>query len=277
MSRILPLSCLIPPLRGTLAKGLFVKSLEGKSILVTRPQAQAKSLVEALAEQGGRSVAIPTIEIVDPSSWIPVDTAIARLGDYDAILFTSANAAARFAGRLDGKSLADATVYAVGPATAAELDAHGVPVKAMARDRRAEGLLELLGDVRGLRFLFPRAAEGREGLPESIRAAGGRLDVVAVYETVTCQRSRVELIRLLHTDPPDCVTFLSGSAVKGFVELVGAGNARHTLDRAVVAVVGPVTEDALSQLGFSSDIQAPTATASVLAAAIARYFASGPG
>ncbi|MBT3504939.1 MAG: uroporphyrinogen-III synthase, partial [Piscirickettsiaceae bacterium] len=67
--------------------------LKGIRVLVTRPEAQAKTLLERLVTLGAEVVALPVIEIVAiaPTSWLAVD-----LTEQDMLIFVSRNAVLSF-------------------------------------------------------------------------------------------------------------------------------------------------------------------------------------
>ena len=86
----------------------------------------------------------------------------------------------------DARALAGATVAAIGPGTAAELERHGVRADVLPEQFVAEALVEALApiEVEGRRVLVARAAEARSLLPDALRERGAELDEVALYETV---------------------------------------------------------------------------------------------
>ena len=76
------------------------KPLFGKRILVTRAREQASSFAQILEAAGAEIVEFPTITIVPPESWEPLDAAISRLREYRWVIFTSANGVRFFWERL---------------------------------------------------------------------------------------------------------------------------------------------------------------------------------
>ena len=74
--------------------------LFGKRILITRPEAQSKTLAGELEEIGAQIISMPVIEIVEPDSWQELDQAIENITDYDWLIFASSNAVNSFANRL---------------------------------------------------------------------------------------------------------------------------------------------------------------------------------
>ena len=70
--------------------------LTNKRILITRTRSQASGLAAQLEALGATPILIPTIEIISPATYAPLDAALAQLGSYDWLLFTSANAVEAF-------------------------------------------------------------------------------------------------------------------------------------------------------------------------------------
>src|SRR5215470_6458758 len=93
-------------------------ALRGKTIVITRAASQSADLRARLEDLGARVIECPTIHIVPPKSWKPVDEAIRRLHTYQWLLFTSANAVEQFMDRMGDRPPAN-TIAVVGSATAA--------------------------------------------------------------------------------------------------------------------------------------------------------------
>ena len=201
------------------------RPLTGLRVLVTRPRAQALPLVRRLELLGAVPVLLPAVEVREPGDWGPADAAIERLrtDGYDWVVFTSANGVAAFFGRLaalgrDARALGRARVAAIGPATAAALDAYRLfPDLVPATDLRSEGLADLLGEqCRGLRVLLAQAAEGRELLRERLRAVA-TVDVAPVYEQASAVDGNSEAFDRLRRGEIDVVTLTSPNLARAFL------------------------------------------------------------
>ena len=94
--------------------------LTGKTVLITRAASQSADLRSRLEDLGARVIECPTIQIVPPKTWKPVDDAIRRLNTYQWLLFTSANAVEQFMDRM-GERRPAISIAVVGSATAAKL------------------------------------------------------------------------------------------------------------------------------------------------------------
>src|SRR6202789_1650259 len=68
-------------------------------ILVTRSPHQASALADQLRAVNRDPILIPTIELADPTTFAPLDAALAHLDTFRWLLFASANAVEAFAKR----------------------------------------------------------------------------------------------------------------------------------------------------------------------------------
>jgi uroporphyrinogen III methyltransferase/synthase len=129
---------------------------------VTRPKDQSIELVERLEALGADAIEAPMIEILPPEDAGPLEAACARAGDFDWIVFSSANGVDAFISRLlagpsDLRALGGVKLCAVGPATADHLARHGLKVdRAGGISRRA--VVRALADRRRARAARPAAA-----------------------------------------------------------------------------------------------------------------------
>jgi uroporphyrinogen III methyltransferase/synthase len=270
-------------LRAQLAGGA-AGPLAGRRVLVTRAADQAGPLVEALRRAGAEPVVAPLLRIEPPESWEDLDAALARLADYDALVFTSANAvrfaAERAASRGRSLSGARARVLCVGAATAEAARRAGLAPDLVPSERfDAESLLEAIlrgGPVAGLRFLLPRAEAGRDVLPEGLRRAGARVDAPVAYRTLEPPPDSEEVRALrerLARGELDVLTFTSPSAVRHFFALAGEAGRRAAASCTRVAI-GRATAEALAQEGFAAQVVPERAGAGELVAALERQAAS---
>jgi uroporphyrinogen III methyltransferase / synthase len=248
------------------------RPLFGRRVVVTRAAAQAGALSERLRALGADVLEMPAtrVEPLDPA---PLAAALARLGEYDWMAFTSQNAvrlvweALRAAG-LDARALAGVRVCTVGSATGEALLARGIAVDVVPIRFVAEGVLEALAgrtDVQGARVLYATAEGARDVLPAGLRALGAVVDVVPVYRSAPDGAGAEQLRQALADGAVDLVTFTSASTVHGYVQAVGAELAR----RAPAASIGPVTSEAARAAGITVAVEAAESTIPGLVAAVA--------
>ena len=259
------------------------RPLFGKRIVITRSREQAGELVDLLESLGAEPIEAPMIRVAPPDDYGPLDKAVAEAGTYDWIIFTSANGVDFFMRRLaagdgDIRDLKGVKLVAIGPATADRLARHGVKVDLEPEESRAEAIVQSLrekGDIKGKRFLLPRADIAREVLPDELRKAArtsprsprtGRCSLRSSAKAIP------DIYRMLLEKRVDVVTFTSASTVKNFVQIFGAEQAPDLLNATTVASIGPVTAEAAEQYGIKTAIMPKEYTIPALVDAIVEHF-----
>ncbi|MGD8770441.1 MAG: uroporphyrinogen-III C-methyltransferase, partial [Desulfobacterales bacterium] len=148
------------------------RPLMGLRIVVTRAREQASELVERLSDLGAECLECPTITVVPPDDFNPLDTAIQNLSTYEWLVFTSVNGVNFFFNRLyeknkDVRALRNVNTAVIGPATAKRLFDFGLHSDIVPESYRAESIIKAFGDkdINGKKILLPRAKEARPILP----------------------------------------------------------------------------------------------------------------
>ncbi|MGH2989589.1 MAG: uroporphyrinogen-III C-methyltransferase, partial [Solirubrobacterales bacterium] len=242
--------------RGEAIGWLERRPLHGRRVVVTRARAQASGLARTLTALGAEVVELPAIRIEPRIETDEVRHAVDDIYAYALVCLTSPNGvrllfeAMAEAGR-DARALANATVAAIGPGTAAALRERGVIADVVPDEFVAEALVEALGDLEleGRPALLARAAEARDVLPDALRERGAALDVVALYETVA---EAPDEAAIEAAGDADYVTFTSSSTVRN---LVGAVGDRFPSAARVVSI-GPITSRAARDAGLEVHVEA---------------------
>jgi len=250
--------------------------LYGKTILVTRAAAQASEFTQQLIAAGATVLEMPTLEIVPPSSWQPLDRALAELDTFDWLILTSHNAVTFFMKRLhshgkDSRALAGLKIAVVGEKTAQTLSSYGLGADFTPREFVADALVvEFPEPVAGLRFLFPRVEKGgRPVLGEAFTAAGAEVVEVPAYNSCCPQTVDAQVLGALQAGQVDMVTFTSSKTVKHFCQLVGP-QAAELLQNVQIASIGPQTSQTCRELLGRVDTEATEHTLEGLLQALLR-------
>jgi uroporphyrinogen III methyltransferase/synthase len=232
------------------------RPLHGRRVVVTRARAQASGLAATLTALGAEVIELPAIRIVPRLDTPEVRAAVHDLHAYALVCLTSPNGVrllfeAMAAQGRDARALANATVAAIGPGTAAALRESGVIADIVPERFVAEALVEALSrfEVEGKPVLVARAAESRDVLPEALRERGGDVDVIALYETVAEPPAPDALEA---AQEADYVTFTSSSTVRNFIAAVDGRLPPH----ARVVSIGPVTSEAAREAGLNVAVEA---------------------
>jgi uroporphyrinogen-III synthase len=249
--------------------------LEGRTVVVTRPEVAPGPLEQRLTSRGARVLRWNVLEIAPPGDPTPLTAALAALAAYDWIMFTSANAVAAVTGQVnppDGDCRP--RVAAVGNATARELAAAGWPVDLVPERFSAAGIRAALAgraasrppeSLEGRRVLLPASAIARDELAGGLEAAGAVVTRVEAYRTLPHPLDRGACLEALERGEIDAVTFASPSAVEALLGALSttSGEPRPGApgdhdDRALAALalarlvaIGPTTAAALSLHGLA--------------------------
>ncbi len=276
--------------------------LSGLRVLVGRARHQASALSDQLRKRGAEVIEIPFIEIRQPKSFKPLDTALKNLASYDWLILTSANGVDAMWARMKklkldresvreerGFSRADKRknlkealaqglrIAAIGPATQKAIEKRGWKVDIVPKEYVAESVVcSMRRRVKGKRVLLVRAKVARDVIPRELRKAGAQVDVVEAYETVVPESSRRRLQAVLKNPRrrPHVVTFTSSSTAKNFVALLRKH--RPEFDDVKFASIGPVTSTTMREVGLRADIEAKEYTIPGLIEAIAETYSLIP-
>jgi len=255
------------------------KPLFGKTVVVTRTREQASDLVSRLSALGAECLEFPTIRVVPPQDWAPLDSAIDRLDTYDWLVLTSVNGVSFFFDRLYGRgqdvrALKDIRTATIGPATAKRLRDFGLNSDIVPETFRAESIIEAFKDedMGGKRVLLPRAKEARPLLPIEVRKMGALVDEIPAYQTEQVRDNVDELLGLLEKGAIDIVTFTSSSTVRNFKACLPPERFEPLIGGIKTASIGPITSDTARELGFNVDMEATEYTIPGLCQAILGYY-----
>ena len=244
------------------------------TLLVTRPAQQAAELIGLLADRGIDAISVPTVEIAPAPAGGALDDAILSLDDAAWLVVTSVNGAAALVARLTalGRALpVDLLVAAVGPATAAALQAGGVRVDHVPSRYRTVAIAEGLGDLVGRRVVLARADAATRDLRDALVERGAVVEEVVAYHTVEGPANSRDTIRSALAQRLDGVTFTSGSTVRGLHALLSPPDALRATALPGYCI-GPVTARVARLAGFAVPVVADRHTAAALADAIHRHF-----
>ena len=272
--------------------------LQGLRILNTRSNEQAGVLSAQLSALGAIPVEFPTIRIIEPEDWRPLDLALKYLcaSDlYDWLIFTSANGVKIFFDRmvLQGyalSSLEKVHIAAIGPATASTLSKYGARVDLVPSNYIAEAVADSIIEyvrmqgesLKDKRILLPRAAQARDVLIQELQNAGAEVDVKVAYRTLGISKADPQgqiIHRQLEAQQLDIITFTSSSTVRNFMHwLIACGESfadeflHHVRasGRPQIACIGPITSQTARECGLKVHVEAQEYTIAGLIKAIVR-------
>ena len=252
------------------------RPLFGCRIGITRPVAQAGPVIDRVLQLGAEPVLLPTIQILPPDDWKPIDVALARLREFDWLVFTSVNGVDALLGRLwdfgrDVRRLGTVRIAAIGPATGESLRRFGLRPDLVPRAYRAESLAEeLRPHVSGKHVLWARADRGRDVLPDELAKAGAVVEQLIVYRNVDATSlPQVELSRLEQGEL-DWIALGSPSIARSLRTLCTQAALDQLGRRTRLASISPVTTARAREIGLTIAAEATDYTWDGLLDAILR-------
>jgi uroporphyrinogen III methyltransferase/synthase len=258
------------------------KPLFGQRVLITRAYTEEYRLLEDL---GAEVFEFPTLRIVPPETFAELDAAIGRIGDYDWLVITSANAFGFFMQRLfetgrDVRDLKGIGVCAIGTKTAEVMARHGVRPDLVPDEFNAEGLISAFVQRLGkenfpkLKILLPRQDRARDVFPNKVRELGGKIDTPVAYRAEKPQKQGRRLRRFLAEGRISLATFTSGATFTNFVDMLGE-EGLTLLGQIPIAVIGPVTKQTVEKTGLKVAIMPSQATIAAMVDAIIDFVRKG--
>lgn len=250
-------------------------TLAGKRVLITRASGRISELTALLHQQGAIVLSLPTIEIIPPASYAPLDRALEQLDRYDWIVFTSIHAVEVFLRRRN-PAISPGRIAVIGPATAKAVEQAGLNVSLFPPRYIAESLAETLAPlVAGARVLMIRAAEARDVIPAALGKARAEVTLVDAYRNQIPPEASLKIKQIFHSplNFPDIIAFTSSSTVRNLMTLLETTHLSLP-SSTVLASIGPITSQTMRDRGIVPAVEASEASIPALVQAISNYLAT---
>jgi len=240
------------------------RPLFGKRVVVTRSRDQAPEFALRLRELGADVLEIPTIRIAPPTDRQSMVECLAGLGEYDWIVFTSANGVTAFFEALhaafeDIRAIGNVRLAAIGPATAARLRELHLRVDATPEQYLGRAIVKAIQSqesIENLRILLARAQTANPELCRELEDQGAIVDDVAFYQTVAETADPDGVAERLIREGADWITFTSGSTVEHFHERFDLPRLLDKHPKLRLASIGPETSKAIRHFKLEPSIEA---------------------
>ena len=230
-------------------------------VLLTRPREQSDDTAQWIRSLGGEPLVFPCLR-VEPIDDPALRVAASALAHYDAVALTSVHAVRALLPLVPPDARWPPLVV-IGHKTAAELLRHGVSADVVLSGEMATAsalateLMRFLGpSSERRRVLFPQAAEGRDELPNLLRAAGLSIERFAAYRTVAVSFDELQpAAGLLRAGQVDLVPLGSPRTAQVLIHALGR-DASQVLSHTLVGAIGQTTGSALRELNVRVDVVA---------------------
>lgn len=204
------------------------QSLKGKQIVVTRPEAQADGLCEAIALRGGRALRFPVLGIAPPADLTPLIDICERLEDIDLAFFVSPNAvdfALSFilARRSWPAQVAVATVGGGSERALQRFGFNRIIVPASGFDSESVLVLPAFSApaIVGKRVVIFRGDGGRDLFGSELSQRGAEVEYVTAYHRFCPDTDCADLIALARAGDIDAMVLTSSEGVRNLADMLG--------------------------------------------------------
>ena len=270
------------------------KTLNGRTVVITRPRAQAEATVREIEERGGKPYLFPTIEIREIRDPLSTKAFFSALSEkrVDYVLLMSVNGVKHLLSIADNTSFKDklkatlneTVIIAVGPKTAQELEKNDIRVDMVPERYTSEGILHCLKQrhVRGKTIYIPRTSEAPPELARKLREMGNIVEEIHVYQSQlpTDRELAGKFVSDLENNRIDAIIFSSSLGVRNFFEMLrGLVTERKLTEliskELVVVAIGPTTARTLEEAGVKVDLVPEKLTIDQALDMLARYWNAG--
>ncbi len=245
---------------GSVRNGTPAAALEARPVVVTRAESTDGPLSSELRGLGLAVLLWPAVAATTSEAG-QLGAALARIREFDWIVFASRQAAAAVLERLATRPPA-LKVAAVGKATAQVLNQRGWRVDLVPDDANAAALVRAFesmlnaagrtkesGSARALRVLFPASSRALPTIAAGLSQLGADVVQVEAYRTEPAALDVEECLSWIARDAIGAVTFASPSAVIELERSLGKENFERLLRATPAVVIGPTTARELTDRG----------------------------
>ncbi|MBF0618531.1 MAG: uroporphyrinogen-III synthase, partial [Candidatus Omnitrophica bacterium] len=254
--------------------------LQGKRILVTRPEHQASELVGILEGHGARVTSIPLIRIVPSKNTAQIKARLSALDQFNWLIFTSVNGVDLFLKavakhKISIASLKNKKFAAIGKKTAEHLEQAGIKVDLVPKDFVQEALAATMiktiaKESKGV--LLAHSAGSRPVLEQKLRAAGLKIETLDLYSAEPIKENHARVHTMFAKRQVDAVMLTSSSCAESFLSVFKKAQLKAQTKGVVVASIGPITSDTARRAGLPVAVEADVYTIEGITAALIEYY-----
>ena len=246
--------------------------LRDRLVVLTRPAGRSADWKATLAEAGAAVIELPLLEISFEPDEDTLADVLDTIGEYDWIIFTSANGVRGFFDRFlmrfsDIRSIGGARFACVGPATEKALRSYHLDADLVAAQPDAVALgRELMTKftVENQKLVVATGNLADPALPRLLMEEGlAIVDILKVYSTDQKSIAEAPEAAEFRRRGADAIVFASPSAVESFMHQAASLRPEVGARHPKVIAVGPTSADAVRRTGIplGATATAPTAKA----------------
>lgn len=233
--------------------------LENITVLITRPESLAGSLMQRIRDAGGTAILYPVLKITAIEDSEVLSSITDNLSKFDIAIFISPTAVAITLEKI--KSLPENIKLAViGSSTAAMLNKHGYQAQIVPEDFTTESLLQhpdlQLDNVASKEIIIFRGVGGRDLLGNTLIQRGANITYAETYRR---EKNQLDSLNQDQLNKIDVLTVTSNESLQNLFDLTDS-ESKLLLNKSPLIVPGDRAHKLAAQLGFKQIIQASNAT-----------------
>lgn len=240
------------------------QTLTGRRIAITRAREQASELADKLSALGAEPVELPLIKVSREISKQNLADTMLELGNYDWMIFTSANGVRFFFEQFwelfeDIRALGLLRFACVGEATAREIEALHLKVECQPTVATSEALAKALvetGSLDSAKLLVITGSLNRDDLVLKLEEARAIVDQLQVYKTEKTDLSDSADAADYRAHGADAVMFASSSAAQSYASQSKALKLSKDAKIPLLGSIGPQTSETMIESGMAIAFEA---------------------
>lgn len=237
------------------------KLLINKNIVLTRAKDQAVQSINDLEQLGANVINFPTIKISTIVNNNTLNETIKNINSFNTLIFTSENAVKSFIEKINELNIKFDPkaffVISIGDKTSEQCLKNNFrvdfqPIKSSSYELKRE--LEYI-DLIGRNIFIPCSNLAKSDQFIFLENFGAKITSIPVYSnTLNDSQNLLSKIELLNNIIIDLFIFTSPSTFKGFLEIMVIQEPQQYFKNKSIAVIGPVTKEALNSVGLEPNI-----------------------
>lgn len=235
--------------------------LENINIVLTRAKDQSVETIKKLSDLGANVLSFPTIKITTINGDSNLDETIKNINLFNSLIFTSENAVRSLLQKtrelnvpFDPKGF---FVISIGEKTTDFCISNGFRVDFQPRYSSSDALLEELKfmDLLGRKIFIPTSSLANLKQFSALENHGATITTIPIYMNSVNDEVHLEKeLKILKGTSIDLFIFTSPSTFHGLIEILKIKNPKKYFENKITAVIGPVTEKAVRDIGVTPTI-----------------------
>jgi len=253
--------------------------LDNINIVLTRAKNQSVDTINQLEDLGAKVLSFPTIKITTIRGNRKLDETIKNINSYNSLIFTSENAVKSLFKKTEELGIEFDPraffVISIGDKTTQVCTEFGLRIDFQPNQSSSESLIRELGyiDLVGRIILIPCSSMSKPEMFIPLQNHGATVQSIPIYENSVNDTGNLNPeLDILKNTKIDLYIFTSPSTFCGFLKILNIDNPKKYFKNKDIAVIGPVTKQAIQNKGIEPNIIPQKFTMNNLIEEIKEYY-----